>query len=225
MAEAFERFGAVPLSRVRFTPPPGLATEQDVIKIHDRENRLCELLDGTLVEKTVGNYESYLAGVLVRLLGAFVAEQNLGIILPPDGMLRLAPGLVRHPDVSFVSWQRLPARRVPHDAIWNLATDLATEIISKGNIREEMDRKLIDYFSAGVRLVWYIYPTACEVRESTRLRIRLSPSACRIRWTAATCLPGCRLPWKQSLPSRGKISESIGRGAGRGANGDVRQAR
>jgi Uma2 family endonuclease len=159
-----ERFGPIPLGRVRTTPPPGLATEQDVIEIHDRESRLCELLDGTLMEKTVGNYESYLAGVLVRLLGDFVAEKNLGIILPPDGMMRLAPGLVRLPDVSFVSWKRLPAGRVPHDAIWNLAPDLAVEIISAGNTREEMDRKLLDYFSAGVRLVWYIYPTVFEAR-------------------------------------------------------------
>ncbi len=162
--DLLERFGPIPLSRIRTTPPPGSATEEDVLAIHDRENRLCELLDGTLMEKTVGNYESYLAGVLVRLLGDFVAEKNLGIILPPDGMMRLAPGLVRLPDVSFISWKRLPARRVPRDAIWNLAPDLAVEVISKGNTREEMERKLLDYFAAGVRLVWYIYPTAREAR-------------------------------------------------------------
>jgi Uma2 family endonuclease len=198
-----ERFGAIPLSRVRTTPPPGSATEEDVIAIHDRENRLCELLDGTLMEKTVGNYESYLAGVLVRLLGDFVAEKNLGIVLPPDGMMRLAPGLVRLPDVSFISWKRLPARRIPRDAIWNLAPDLAVEIISKGNTREEMDRKLIDYFAAGVRLVWYIYPTACEAR------VYLAPDnyaalGAQDTLDGGDVLPGFRLPLQTLFAQPGK---------------------
>ena len=55
-----ERFGAIPLNRVVQNPPPGTATEQDVIDLDDHEDRLCELVDGTLVEKTVGAYESYL---------------------------------------------------------------------------------------------------------------------------------------------------------------------
>ena len=48
-----ERFGAIPLSRVVQHPPPGIATEQDVIDLDDHQDRLCELVDGTLVEKTV----------------------------------------------------------------------------------------------------------------------------------------------------------------------------
>jgi Uma2 family endonuclease len=159
-----ERLGAIPLNRVRTTPSPGSATERDVIEIHDRENRLCELLDGTLLEKTMGTRESYLAALLVRILGSFVAESDRGIVLTADGMLRLARGLVRIPDVSFISWQRLPGRIFPREEIWSLVPDLAVEIISKGNTREEMDRKLIDYFAAGVRLVWYIYPAAREAR-------------------------------------------------------------
>ena len=61
-ADLVARFGAIPLHRVRHYPPPGEATENDVLEIHDHEDRLCELIDGVLVEKTVGNYESYLAG-------------------------------------------------------------------------------------------------------------------------------------------------------------------
>lgn len=156
-ADLVERFGAIPLNRIRRDPAPGTATEQDVIEIHDRENRLYELVHGTLVEKTVGAYESYLAGILVHLLWAYVKENDLGIVLPPDGMMRLAPGLVRIPDVSFISWDRLPGRKPPHDPIPGLAPDLAIEVISRFNTRKEMDRKLHEYFSAGVRLVWYVY--------------------------------------------------------------------
>jgi len=156
-ADLFERFGAIPLSRIRQEPAPGTATERDVCEINDRENRLFELVDGTLVEKTVGAYESYLAVVVTHLLWDFVQRNNLGIVLGADGMMRLAPGLVRIPDVSFISWPRLPGHTPPREPIPDLSPDLAIEIISKANTRQEMDRKLHDYFTAGVQLVWHVY--------------------------------------------------------------------
>lgn len=152
-----ERFGAIPLNRIRHEPPPGTATEQDVCEVNDRENRLFELVDGTLVEKTVGAYESYLAVLVANQVLGFVKQHDLGIVLGADGMLRLAPGLVRIADASFISWTRLPGRKPPHEPIPDLTPDLTIEIVSKANTREEMDRKLHDYFAAGVRLVWYIY--------------------------------------------------------------------
>jgi Uma2 family endonuclease len=161
------RFGPIPLSRVRHDPAPGNATEQDVVWLHDREDRLYELVDGTLVEKTMGTYESYLAMSIGAILRVFVVERDLGIVLGADGMLRLSPGLVRIPDVSFVSWDRLPHRRIPREAIADLVPDLAVEVISPGNTHEEMDRKLREYFSVGVRLVWYVYPKTCEVHAYT----------------------------------------------------------
>jgi Uma2 family endonuclease len=188
-----ERFGAIPLDRVRTNPPPGSATERNVIEIHDRENRLCELLDGTLVEKTMGSFESYLAMELGCILATFVRNNDLGIVLGADGMVRLARGLVRIPDVGFISWQRLPGRRFPRNKIWRLAPDLAVEVISSGNTREEMDRKLADYFTASVRLVWYVYP---DVRE---VRVYKSPEKCVTRAAHETLdggevLPGFQLP-------------------------------
>lgn len=152
-----ERFGAIPLSRVVQNPPPGTATEQDVIEQSEHENLLYELVDGTLMEKTMGLYESYVAIYLAELLGSYVRKHRLGIVLGADALMRLAPGLIRIPDVSFVSWNRLPDRRVPREPVADLSPDLAVEIISKHNTRQEMERKLQDYFAAGVRLVWYVY--------------------------------------------------------------------
>jgi Uma2 family endonuclease len=188
-----ERLGAIPLDRVRTNPPPGSATERDVIEIHDRENRLCELLDGTLLEKAMGSFESYLALYLGHLLTAFVCENRLGIVLGADGMLRLAPGLVRIPDVSFVSWDRLPGREFPREEIWKLAPDLAVEVISRGNTRQEMARKLADYFSAGVRLVWYVYPATSEVQvyEAADKCVTLGANE---TLDGGQVLPGFRLP-------------------------------
>ena len=63
--------------------------------------------------------------------------------------LRLAQ--VRMPDVAFTSWERLPGKVVPDIAIPDLAPDLAVEVLSDGNTVREMERKLTDYFLAGVR--------------------------------------------------------------------------
>ena len=37
LADLLERFGAIPAARIRYDPPPGTATEQDVIALEARE--------------------------------------------------------------------------------------------------------------------------------------------------------------------------------------------
>jgi Uma2 family endonuclease len=66
--------------------------------------------------------------------------------------------LVRLPDIAFVSWDRIPGRKVPTTPILDLAPDLAVEILSRSNTKKEIQRKLAEYFGAGVRLVWLIDP-------------------------------------------------------------------
>ncbi len=50
-ADLLEQLGDISADRVLLRPYPGTATEQDVIEIDAREDRLCELVDGVLVEK------------------------------------------------------------------------------------------------------------------------------------------------------------------------------
>jgi len=158
IADLLEQFGPIPASRIRHDSPPGAATEEDVIQIEAHEDRLYELIDGVLVEKVAGYSEAYLASLLGRLIGNYAEEHDLGIVAGADGTLRLFPKQVRIPDVSFVRWERLPGRRLPAEPIPQLVPDLAVEVISAGNTEEEMERKLHEYFEAGVRLVWYVYP-------------------------------------------------------------------
>lgn len=162
-----ERFGPLPLARIRFNPFPGTATEQDVVEIREREDRLYELVDGVLVEKAMGAYESYLAMLLGRLLGNHVADGKLGVILGADGMMRLMPGLIRIPDLSFIVRERLPGGRVPRTPMAERAPDLAVEVISKSNTPREMAQKLEEYFAAGAREVWHIYPDSRELHLFT----------------------------------------------------------
>ena len=164
VADILDQLGPVPIARVRTNPPPGQATEQDVIDAEAQENRLFELFDGVLLEKTMGFYESYLAALLGQFLGAFVRDHDLGIVAGADGMLKLCQGQVRIPDVSYVSWNKLPGRRVPLAPIPQLVPDLAIEVISKHNTEREMSRKLGEYFDAGMRAVWYVYPSTRTIR-------------------------------------------------------------
>src|SRR5262245_11729113 len=88
-----EQLGDIPLDRSRMNPPPGRATEDDVIEVARREKCYCELIDGVLVEKTMGLQESFLAIALADFLRAFVIPRNLGMVSGADGLIRLFPGL------------------------------------------------------------------------------------------------------------------------------------
>jgi Uma2 family endonuclease len=193
VADLLAEFGPILASRVRHEPAPGTATAEDLIDINARENRLYELVDGVLLEKTVGFYEAYLAQLLAHFLNTHVIPEDLGIVTGADGMVRLAPGLIRIPDVSFVSWKRLPDRRVPRQPVPDLVPDLAVEVLSAANTQEEMDRKLREYFEAGVALVWYVDPpTQC-------VRVYQGPDDCQIVYKdgvlrGGRLLPGFEMP-------------------------------
>lgn len=167
-ADLVERFGPIPLSRVVTSPRPGTATIEDVVRLDDQEDRLCELIDGVLLEKAMGFIESQLAFRFGMLLAAFVEQHKLGVTAGEAGMLQLLPGQVRIPDISFVSWASLEGSGYPEKAAPLMAPDLAVEVLSPGNTQREMERKLEEYFAAGVRLVWYVDPRAKSVTVYTR---------------------------------------------------------
>jgi Uma2 family endonuclease len=119
------------------------------------QERLCELVDGILVEKPVGWHESNLAGELQSCLRNFNKLHNLGIIAGADGPMEIALGLVRMPDISLTKWDRMPGGR-PSESVPRLAPNLAVEVLSDANTAEEMRIKREEYFQAGVELVWEI---------------------------------------------------------------------
>jgi Uma2 family endonuclease len=170
LADLRKRLGNIPLDRIRTQPPPGTATEKDVIEVERLENRSCELVEGTLVEKALGTKEGYLAWLLGGLLKIYLDQNDSGIGLASDGMMRIAPGLVRIPDLSFISWDKLPNRMLPEEPVAGLVPDLAVEILSEGNTPAEMKRKVGEYLDAGVRLVWLIDPRKRTARIYTATR-------------------------------------------------------
>src|SRR5437879_5998809 len=109
------RFGDIPLWRICFDPPPGEATEEECIKINERSDYLCELVDGTLIKKVMGTYESLIAGRLLTRLNNYLDAQSKrpGLALGADGMLKLRVKLIRVPDASFVSREQLKKGKFP----------------------------------------------------------------------------------------------------------------
>ncbi len=196
VADLLEKLGGVPPERVRMKPLPGTATEEDLLEIQRRENRNCELIDGVLVEKPLGYRESMLAAWIIMLLADYFRQHDVGTVAGADGAVRLMAGLVRIPDVSFISWDRLPGREVPDTPILGLAPDLAVEVLSRGNTPKEMSLKLREYFLAGVRLVWFVDPRKRTVRVYTApdQSVRLTEGQVL---DGGDVLPGLRLPLRE----------------------------
>ena len=189
VADLVERLGDIPLVRIRLKPPLGTATEADVLAaMGEPRKRICELIDGVLVEKAMGYSESILAAYLIALIDVFVRPRNLGLVTAPDGTMRLWAGRVRIPDVAFTSWDRMPGRKRPKEPIPDLAPNLAVEILSESNTKKEMAEKRQDYFKARVELVWEIDP------ENRTVDVYTSPEAKTTLTEADTLDGGTVLP-------------------------------
>jgi Uma2 family endonuclease len=105
------------------------------------------------VEKVLGLRESFFAINLAYWIKDFVRRHDLGLVASADGAMRLSKGRVRIPDIAFVSWDKLPDRKIPLEPIPDLVPDLAIELISANNTPAEMESERPDYFDSGLRLV------------------------------------------------------------------------
>lgn len=130
------------------------------------EVRFYEVVGGQIVEKpAMGAFESLLASLLWRWMAPHVDENQLGRVVC-EALFLLDPALKlkRRPDLAFVSTQRWPLRRrVPRTETWEVVPDLAVEVVSLTNGAEQVASKIEEYFRAGVRQVWVVYPGISKV--------------------------------------------------------------
>jgi Uma2 family endonuclease len=138
---------------------------------------LYEVIDGRIVEKPpMGAYESLFATKLAFWLSKYGGTEHLGQIAV-EVLFKLDPASrwKRRPDVALVLFERWPRDRpVPREESWEAVPDLAIEVISSTNSAIDVLKKLDDYFRAGVRSVWVVYP------EQRRLYVYHSPTEVRI---------------------------------------------
>jgi Uma2 family endonuclease len=189
----------VPPERILLRPAPGEATEQDLIK----NRRLCELIDGVLVEKAMGYYESSLASVLIGAIYEFLRKTKLGIVLGEGGLMRVEEAQVRIPDVAFYSWSKFPNKLLPRVQILNFVPELAVEILSPTNTKKEMKRKRREYFEGGAELVWEVHPEKQIVDVFTAPEEKTTIGVDGIL-DGGTVLPGFTLSIKEWFDQAGK---------------------
>ncbi len=193
LADLLRDLGGVPPERVRRWPAPGTAGEADLLAAAGRDGVPCELVDGSLVEKALG----FARSVIALLIGGHVArvaeEADLGVVAGVRGPMRLRPGLVRAPGVSFVRWHKLPGRALPPEPIPDFGPCLAVEVIGESNTDPEMQRMTREYFETGSVLVWLVDPQRREVRVHTSLTdVRTLHEGDTL--DGGTLLPGLAIP-------------------------------
>lgn len=137
---------------------------------------LYEVVDGRILEKSMGAYECWFASVVFGTLDSFVRANPSGRVLQ-EMIFHLRPHVdrERRPDVAFVSFERWARdRRVPRSRSWAVVPDLAVEIVSPTNSADEVADKREEYFRSGVGQVWVIYPVHARVyvyASTTSVRI------------------------------------------------------
>lgn len=139
----------------------------ELLTMPDRDR--FELVNGKLVERNKGWESEYIGFKLRNLLFAHCEQNGLGYVSGSNASYQCFeesfpddPERVRKPDVSFIAIDRMP-EELP-EGHCELVPDLAVEVISPNDRYREVEAKIGDYLSAGVRLVWVVDPDRKLVR-------------------------------------------------------------
>jgi Uma2 family endonuclease len=161
----------------------------------DRDDRLYEVVDGEIVEKTMGAREYWIANVLGGYLIPFVRDRQLGrAMIEYVFRINAATNLQRRPDAAFVTSARWPLNRsLPDVPVWDMVPDLAVEVVSPSNSASEVQRKIHEYFGAGVVQVWVVYPEQRQIYQyASPTQIQVITAQQEL--DGGELLPGFRLP-------------------------------
>ena len=156
---------------------------------------LYEFVNGSFVEKPyLFASEVHMVCVLMQSMVRSLEGNRLGrVFINMLFRLNTSPRLDRRPDVAFVSKERWPIdRRAPKTAAWEVVPELAVEVIRPAGIAVDLVKKIDQYFRAGSKAVWVIYP------EQEWIYVYSSPKTVTIfgredTLDAAPVLPGLQL--------------------------------
>ena len=170
--------------------------DRDEFKGDDRyDDELFEIVTGRrITTDPMGTRQCYLASKLCTRLTIWAEANHAGwVVVETLFDLGLKSGNQRRPDLAFVSFERWPAEQsITDDDGWPVVPDLAVEVVSRSNRGQELLEKTLEYFDAGVKQVWLIYPKSLQVHvfeSPTRVRIL----GCDDELSSPDCLPGLKL--------------------------------
>ena len=147
-----------------------LMTVEEFMNIDDEPNRH-ELIKGELLTMTPPKpLHGRVVTNLTIFLGQHVKANRLGVVYTESGYhLETEPDTVLGPDMSFVSAQRVDQS---DEHYYEGPPDLAIEVLSPGDRKGYVARKLALYLDTGTRSVWLVNPRrrTVEVVSSTNDR-------------------------------------------------------
>ena len=147
----------------RSWPAQGEWTFEDYLRLPE-DGRRYEVIRGFLYVAPSPTFDhQFSVGQLVRLIGNFVVERGLGIVLPSPFDVLLPGGLATpvQPDLVFLRTGNQPR---PGDRNFQGVPDLAIEVLSPATRRLDRSVKLAAYREARVPEVWLVDPIARTVQ-------------------------------------------------------------
>jgi len=173
-----------------------LLTVEEFDRLQEPEELRYELDEGELIEMTKPRYNPHnrIVMVFTRALLKYLELHPIGEVLSSDNLFVLGPAIKRIPDLAYMSTARM--HQILPDQDIQGAPDLAIEVLSPSDTAAAMRRKVKQYFAAGAKVVWLVYPDSREVQvwESAAGPARVLGE--RDKLEARHLLPGFTLPVK-----------------------------
>ncbi|MBI1281171.1 MAG: hypothetical protein GC179_23800 [Anaerolineaceae bacterium] len=134
---------------------------EQLINAPENADKWFEMLRGIIYEVIVPTpIHAFIGSLIYRLIANFLDVHPLGFAFADGCMFYLPNGDKVIPDAAFVSKEHVPF--VPER--YDIAPDLAVEVISPSNKPDDMLLKIESYIECGTRLVWAVYPEEKLVR-------------------------------------------------------------
>lgn len=133
-------------------------TPEDLLTMPDGDRY--ELVDGQLVEQTMSLQSAWVAGQVYRLIDDYAKAHKAGIAYPDGATYQCFgkfPLRVRKPDASFIAKGGVTDEEFDEGHCL-VAPDLVVEVVSPRDLYYDIQQKVDEYRSAGVRLIWVFNP-------------------------------------------------------------------
>jgi Uma2 family endonuclease len=167
------------------------------------EDTKAELIDGVMIVHSPATLRhDNVAGFLRALMRCYVAEKGLGIVLGPDGLVRIKKGRRVGADIFFLMQDRVPS---PLPKEYKGVPDLFIEVLSPSNRDEDLEDKRPLYREARVKEIWFVDPEGQEIIVDRRHGKRYITKTIRSGLIKSTVIKGFWIYsewlWTDPLPN------------------------
>ncbi len=149
----------------RVWPARSQWTYEDYLDLPD-DGRRYEIIEGVLYVSNAPSFEhQFVVTELIREIGNFVKEHNLGLVLTAPFEVHLSETTRPvQPDVIFIKADKRPAAGAQ---VFKGVPDIVVEVLSPSSVRTDRHIKFDAYEQAGVNEYWIINPKTHSVEVYT----------------------------------------------------------